>query len=119
LFASYTFSKADFHGTTGSTSKTWHYYKHPWHSKSKQKHSICKPTDNAPGKQASIDQMVFAQPDLLPQMRGHLTNLRIMGATIFVDHVLDHIYIYLMKDLMLSQMLMAKHAYKHILHCLG
>jgi hypothetical protein len=25
-------------------------HKRPWQSKSKQKHPICKPTDNAPGK---------------------------------------------------------------------
>ena len=37
-------------------------HKHPWRPKSKQKHSICKPTDDAPGKKASLDQMVSAQP---------------------------------------------------------
>ncbi len=56
--------------------------------------------------------MVSAQPGLIPQMSGHLTNLQIMGATIFVDHFLDHIYIYLMKDLPLSETIMAKHAYE-------
>ena len=42
-----------------------------------------------------------------------------MGATIFVDHYSDHVYVYLMKDLMLSETLMAKHAYKHFLSLLG
>jgi hypothetical protein len=51
-------------------------HKHPWQSKSKQKHPNCKPTDDAPGKKASLDQMVSAQPGLIPQMSGRLTNLR-------------------------------------------
>ncbi len=80
---------------------------------------ICKPTDNAPGKRASMDQMVSAQPGLIPQMSGRLTNLRIMGATVFVDHYSDHVYVYLMKDLMFSESLMAKHAYERFLGLLG
>ncbi len=59
-----------------------------WQSKSKQKHPICKSTDDAPGKQASMDQMDSA----ILQMSGCLTNLRIMGTMIFVDHFSDHVY---------------------------
>ncbi len=68
-------------------------HKRPWQSKSKQKHPICKPTDDAPGKKASHDQMVSAQPGLIPQMSGRLTNLRVMAATIFVNHFSDHVCI--------------------------
>ncbi len=32
-------------------------HKHPWQSKSEQKHPICKPADDAPGKKTSLDQM--------------------------------------------------------------
>jgi hypothetical protein len=42
-----------------------------------------------------------------------------MGATVFVDHYSDHVYVYLMKDLTLSETLMAKHAYERILASLG
>jgi len=42
-----------------------------------------------------------------------------MAATIFVDHFSDHVYVYLMKDLMLSETLLAKHAYEHFLALLG
>jgi hypothetical protein len=94
-------------------------HKHPWHSKLKQKHPICKLTDNAPGKQASMDQMVSAQPGLITQMSGCLTNLRVMGATIFADHFSDHVYVYLMKDLTLAEMLMVKYAYEKYLALLG
>jgi hypothetical protein len=94
-------------------------HKRPWGSKSKQKHPICKPTDDTFGKCASMDQMVSAQPGLIPQMSGRLTNLCVMGAMVFVDHYSDHVYIYLMKDLTLSETLMAKHAYERFLASLG
>jgi hypothetical protein len=63
--------------------------------------------------------MVSAQPGLIPQMSGCLTNLRIMGTTIFIDHFSDHVYAYLIKDLTLSETLMAKHAYEKYLASLG
>ena len=66
-----------------------------------------------------MDQMVSAQPGLIQQMSERLTNLRIMGATVFVDHYSDHVYAYLMKNLMLSETLMAKHAYERFLASLG
>ena len=34
---------------------------------------------------------------------------------IFVDNFSDHVYVYLMKDLTLSETLLAKHAYEHFL----
>jgi hypothetical protein len=94
-------------------------HKRLWQSKSKQKHPICKPTDDASGKKASLDQMVSAQPGLILQMSGCLTNLHIMALTIFVDHFSDHFYVYLMKDLMLSETLLAKHDYESFLASLG
>jgi hypothetical protein len=66
-----------------------------------------------------MDQMVSAQPGLIPQMSRRLTNLRVMGATIFADHFSDHVYVYLMKDLMLAETLMAKYAFVKYLASLG
>jgi hypothetical protein len=63
--------------------------------------------------------MVPAQPGLIPQMSGCLTNLCIMAATIFVDNFSDHVYVYLMKDLTLSETLLAKHACECFLASLG
>jgi hypothetical protein len=80
-------------------------HKCTWQSKSKQKHPICKPTNDAPGKKASLNQMVSAQPGLILQMSGHLTNLHIMAAMVFVDRFSDHVHVYLMKDLTLSNTL--------------
>ncbi len=91
----------------------------PWQSKIKQKHPIPKLTDDAPGKKASLDQMVSAQPGLIPQMSRRLTNLCIMATTIFIDHFSDHVYVYLMKVLTLSETLLAKHAYEDFLALLG
>ncbi len=63
--------------------------------------------------------MVSAQPGLIPQMSGHLTNLQVMGAMVFVDHYSDHVYVYLMCDLTLEETLLAKHAYERFLATLG
>ncbi len=49
-------------------------HRKPWQSKDSRE-SICKETDNAPGKCFSRDQLVSAQPGLVPQMSGFLTNL--------------------------------------------
>ena len=63
--------------------------KRPWQTKAKSsKYPIQKKEDDAPGKKTLIDQIVSAQPGLVPQMGGRLTHLRIMSATVFVDHFL-------------------------------
>ena len=66
-------------------------------------------------KRTSMDHLVSAQPGLIPQMSGFLTNLRITGATVFVDHFSDHVYVYLMKDLSLEETILAKAAYETFL----
>ncbi len=43
---------------------------------------------------------------------GFLTNLLIWGATIFVDHFSDYIFIALMRDLTLDEMLLAKSSFE-------
>ena len=73
---------------------------------------IQKESDNAPGKCVSMDQLVSAQPGLIPQMAGFLTNLCIWGATIFVDHFSDLVYVALMHDLTLDKTLLAKTSFE-------
>ena len=53
-------------------------HKRPWRTKGKPG-TIRKDDEDAPGKCVSIDQMVSAQPGLIPQMTGFLTNLWIWG----------------------------------------
>jgi hypothetical protein len=69
----------------------------------------------SPGARASTDQLVSAQPGLIPQISGRLTHQRVNGATIFVDHCSDHVYVYLMRDLLLDETLTAKHGYERFL----
>ncbi len=83
----------------------------PLHSKS-LKGLIRKETGNAPGKCLSMDQMVSAQPGLIPQMAGFLRNLHIWGATIFVDHYSDYVFVALMCDLTLDETLLAKSSFE-------
>ena len=83
----------------------------PWRSKG-SKGSIRKESDNAPGKCVSMDQLVSAQPGLILQMSGFLTNMRIWGATVFVDHFSDYVYVALMQDLSLDETLLAKSSFE-------
>ncbi len=83
----------------------------PWRSKG-SRGSIRKESKNAQGKCISLDQLVSAQPGLIPQMAGFLTNLRIWGATVFVDHFLDYVYVALMQDLGLDKTLLAMLAFE-------
>ncbi len=61
----------------------------------------------------------MAQPRLIPQISGKLTGMQINGATIFVDHCSNHIYIFLMQDLTLNETILAKHAYERFLSSIG
>ncbi len=45
-------------------------------------------------------------------MTGFLTNLRIWGATIFVDHFSDYVFVALMRDLTLDETLLAKTSFE-------
>jgi hypothetical protein len=67
-----------------------------------------------PGDGVSVDQIISAQPGLIPQMAGFLTSKRIWGCTMFVDHVSDFIYIHLMKDFTTIETLLAKLAFKKL-----
>jgi hypothetical protein len=86
-------------------------HRKPWRFKGPEG-SIRKQDDNAPGKCVSIDQMISAQPGLIPQMAGFLKNLRIWAATMFVDHFLDYVYVALMHDLTLDETILAKSSFK-------
>jgi hypothetical protein len=94
------------------------YVLHVWHGSlqtmalERKKGLIRKLTDDAPDKCVSIDQMISAQPGLIPQMAVFLTNLRIWGATIFVDHYSDYVFVALMCDLKLDKTLLAKASFE-------
>ena len=82
----------------------------PWRTKGKKSGKIIGPEEKEPGDGTSIDQIVSAQPGLISQMSGFLTNKRIWGTTTFVDHVSNYIYVNLMRDFTLKETLLAKEA---------
>jgi hypothetical protein len=45
--------------------------------------------------------------------------MQINGAAIFVDHDSDHVYVFLMRDLILDETILAKHANEQFLLNLG
>ena len=61
----------------------------------KKSGSIQKPDQTKPGDGVSVDQIISAQPGLIPQMAGFLTSKWIQGCTTIVDHVSNYIYVYL------------------------
>ena len=65
--------------------------KRAWRKKGKYK-SIRKPSQNYAGAKVSIDQLVVAQPGLVPRMDGRHTNDRVCGATRFFDHHTGYSY---------------------------
>ena len=86
-------------------------HRRPWRSKGTPG-SIRKDDETEPGDCVSMDQLVSAQPGLIPQMSGFLTNARIWGSTVFVDHVSDYVYVALMRNLTLDETLLAKTSFE-------
>ena len=83
-------------------------HRRPWRLKGKKIESICRPEQTIPGDGVSVDQIVSAQPGLIPQMSGFLTSKRLWGATTFVEHVSDYVYVHLMRYLTLDETLLSK-----------
>ena len=56
------------------------------------------PTLSQPGEEVGTDQIVSAQPGLVPQEKGKLTRARIWGATVFIDYFSSKVKVHLMQD---------------------
>jgi hypothetical protein len=76
--------------------------------------SIQKPNQTKLGDGVSVNQIISAQPGLIPQMAGFLTSNQIWGCTTFVDHVSNYIYVHLMKDFTTMETLLVKLAFKKL-----
>ena len=63
----------------------------------------------------AVDQLISAQPGLVPQERGSMTRARIWTATIFVDFATRYVYVALMRDKSGDATLEDKAAFEH--HC--
>ncbi len=66
-----------------------------------------------------MDHLVSAQPGLIPHITGKLKGQQINGATVIVNHHLDHVYVYLMRNLAPEETIFAKHAYEPFLTSIG
>ena len=71
------------------------------------------------GDGLSVYQIVSAQVGLIPQMSGFLTSKILWGATTFVYHVSDYVYVHLMRDLTLDETLLAKEAMEKVMSQAG
>ena len=88
-------------------------HRQPWRSKNTPG-TIRKEINTEPGDCVSIDQIVSAQPGLIPQIYGYLNNMRIWGATVSVDHVSEYTHVALMRDLTLDETLLAKTSFERL-----
>ena len=82
-------------------------HRHPWRTKGKVSGSIHTAYHVEPGDGVLMDQIVSAQPGLIPQMSGFLTRRRIWGCTTFCDNVSDFVYVHLMRDFTVEETLLA------------
>ena len=87
----------------------------PWRTKGKKSGSIRRPEQKKPGDGVSVEHTVSEQPGLIPQMSGFITNKRLWGATTFVDHVSDYVYVQLMRDLSLTETFLEKSAMEKVM----
>ena len=73
--------------------------------------TIRNPKSVAPGEIVCTDQLVSAQPGLVPQEKGSPTQARIRGAIIFLDVATDWIKVCLMQDASGESTFEAKNAF--------
>jgi hypothetical protein len=86
----------------------WIAHQCPWCTKGKKSGSTQKLDQTKLGDGVSVDQIISAQPGLIPQIAGILTSKRIWECTMFVDHVSNYIYFHLMNDFTIMETLLAK-----------
>jgi hypothetical protein len=91
----------------------------PWRSKNKASGSIRRASETQPGDGTSVNQIVSAQPGLIPQMAGFLASDRIWGTTNFCDHASNFVYVQLMRNFTLEETLLANRAYEKVLKQAG
>ena len=83
-----------------------------WRTSKDNYNPIRHESENYPGARVSVDQLISAQPGLVPRMEGGHTRARIWAATVFKDHFSDLIYTHLMTSPSLEETIAAKQAYE-------
>ena len=87
-------------------------HRRQWRHKGPKSSHIRHSDDNIPGACVSSDQLVSAQPGLIPQISGRLTSSRIHCATLFVDHASSFVYSFLQRSTSQVDTLDAKAAFE-------
>ena len=85
-------------------------YRELWRS-SKKRVQIRRDDETTPGMYSSTDQLVSAQGGFMPQRTRKLMSARYAGATVFVDHFSDYVYVHLMRKFTAKATLEAKNAW--------
>ena len=91
-------------------------HRRPWKHKSSTSATggvLRGPNATDPGQTIGTDQIVSAQPGLVPQEKGQLTRARVWGATVFVDYATKWIKVHLMTSLSGNETLEAKESFEH------
>jgi hypothetical protein len=85
--------------------------------KSKEKHPVPSAAQSIfnPAMVSQWIKLSQAQPGLIPQMSGFLTNWRIWGCTMCCNHVSDFVNVHLMHDFTVNKTLLAVKAFKKVL----
>ena len=73
------------------------------------------PDQTNPGDGVLLDQIFSIQPVLIPQMSVFLPSHLFWGCKTSVDHVNEYVYVHLMRDLSLSETILAKEALKKLM----
>jgi len=90
-------------------SPNWVSYKS---TKDGKKSVLRSPMISKPGHCIAVDQIVSAQPGLVPQDKGQMTRARIWGCTVFVDYATSYVHVVLMCDLSIESTLAMKQEFK-------
>ena len=91
-------------------------HKRQWTSKGKHYNHIISKKDNQSGARVSVDQLISAQPGLVPQTGGTLTRSRIHCSTIFIDHHSSFAYSFLQRSKGHEEMLDAKDSFEKLVN---
>ena len=89
-------------------------HRRPWRSKASASNvggSLRRDSESKPGDRIATDQIVSAQPGLVPQEKGTPTRARVWGATVFVDCATNWVKVQLMQDASGESTLKAKNAF--------
>ena len=92
-------------------------HRKPWRfkqTKNGKLSTLCREKISKPGKTIGVDQLISAQPGLVPQEKGLITRARIWAATVYICYVTGYIYVGLMTDQSDESTLQTKHDFEHL-----